>query len=170
MRLEPAAPAPPPRGVRVVVDARPIQEPERSPLTASYLEHLLRAFAAEPIPDESFVLVSRSMRPDPADELAAAGLPVAASRRIPPTTRALRSAGLTLDSFLLRGAELGAAGREGTAGFPPAGGGGAGSAARRGPDLLPHGGRSRASGVATACRRHHPRPRAVGAAADLCGK
>ena len=32
---------------------------------------------------------------------------MAASRRIPPTTRALRSAGLTLDSFLLRGAELG---------------------------------------------------------------
>ena len=108
MGLEPAAPAPPPRGVRVVVDVRPLQEPERSPLTAWYLEQLLRAFAAEPIPDESFVLVSRSMRRDPADELVEAGLPVAASRRIPPTTRALRSAGLTLDSFLLRGAEVGA--------------------------------------------------------------
>src|SRR6186997_2758547 len=102
MRLEPLAAAPPPRGVRVVVDARPMQEPERSPLTAWYLEQLLRAFAAEPIADESFVLVSRSMRRDPADELAEAGLPIAASRRIPPTTRALRSAGLTLDSFLLR--------------------------------------------------------------------
>src|SRR4051794_6535695 len=107
MHLEPAGPAPPPRGVRVVVDARPIQEPERSPLTAWYLEQLLRAFAADPIPDESFVLVSRSMRPDPAVDLIEAGLPVVASRRIPPTTRALRSAGLTLDSFLLRGAEIG---------------------------------------------------------------
>src|SRR3954468_7194229 len=105
MHVEPAVPAQPVAPPRVVVDARPIQEPERSPLTAWYLAQLLRAFAAEPIPDESFVLVSRSMRPDPADELAAAGLPVAASRRIPPTTRALRSAGLTLDSFLLRGAE-----------------------------------------------------------------
>ena len=111
MRFEPAAlePAPAPiPGVRVVIDARPMQEPERSPLTASYLEQLLRAFAATPLDDESFVLVSRALRPDPAVELAAAGLPVAGSRRIPPTTRALRSAGLTLDSFLLRGAEIGA--------------------------------------------------------------
>src|SRR5262249_44101104 len=36
--------------------------------------------------------------------------PVVSSRRIPPTTRALRSAGLTLDSFLLRGAEAGSRG------------------------------------------------------------
>jgi alpha-1,3-rhamnosyl/mannosyltransferase len=35
---------------------------------------------------------------------------VAGRRVLPPTTRALRSAGLTLDSFLLRGAEIGAAG------------------------------------------------------------
>jgi glycosyltransferase involved in cell wall biosynthesis len=107
MRLEPAAPAQPPEAVRVVVDARPMQEPDRSPLTAWYLDALLNAFAVEPLDGESFVLVSRSFRADPAAELAAAGLPIAASRRIPPTTRALRSAGLTLDSFLLRGAELG---------------------------------------------------------------
>ena len=99
-----------PVGVRVVIDARPMQEPERSPLTAEYLDRLLRAFAAEPITGESFVIVSRTLRADPADELAAAGLPVAGRRRVPPTTRVLRSAGLTLDSFLLRAAELGAAG------------------------------------------------------------
>ncbi len=108
MRLEPAAPAPPPAPVRVVIDARPMQEPERSPLTAWYLEQLLHAFAADPLEGESFVIVSRTLRDDPAVALAEAGLPVAASRRIPPTTRALRSAGLTLDSFLLRGAEVGA--------------------------------------------------------------
>jgi hypothetical protein len=106
MRLEPVAPAQPAAPTRVVVDARPIQEPERSPLTAWYLEQLLSAFAREPLDGESFVLVSRSMRADPALGLRAQGLPIVASRRIPPTTRALRSAGMTLDSFLLRGAEL----------------------------------------------------------------
>jgi glycosyltransferase involved in cell wall biosynthesis len=123
MRFEPAVPAQQeaPDPVRVVVDARPIQEPERSPLTAWYLEHLLSAFAHDPVDGESFVLVSRSLRPDPSVELAAAGLPVAASRRIPPTTRALRSAGMTLDSFLLRGAELGARGNSATV-FHTAGG------------------------------------------------
>lgn len=95
------------RGVRVVVDARPMQEPERSPLTAEYLERLLAAFAREPLAGESFVVVSRALRRDPADELEQAGLPVAGRRRLPPTTRVFRSAGLTLDSFLLRGAEIG---------------------------------------------------------------
>ena len=98
-----------PRGVRVVIDARPIQEPDRSPLTAEYLQRLLGAFAAEPIRGESFVVITRALRDDPTPDLVAAGLPVAARRVIPPTTRAFRSAGLTLDSFLLRGAELGAA-------------------------------------------------------------
>jgi glycosyltransferase involved in cell wall biosynthesis len=110
VRLEPTAEPGPLSGLRVVIDARPLQEPERSPLTAWYLGQLLDAFAADPVDGESFVVVSRSLRPDPAAGLAAAGLPVAASRRIPPTTRALRSAGLTLDSFLLRGAELGTRG------------------------------------------------------------
>ena len=110
MRLAPALPAAPSHGVRIVVDARPLQEPERSPLTAWYLDQLLGAYAAQPLEGESFVIVSRSLRLDPAAAFAAAGLPVVASRRIPPTTRALRSAGLTLDSFLLRGAELGARG------------------------------------------------------------
>jgi glycosyltransferase involved in cell wall biosynthesis len=110
MRLEPAPPAPPPDAVRVVLDARPLQEPERSPLTAWYLDQLLRAYAADPLDGESFILVSRSLRPDPANDAAYQGLPIAASRRIPPTSRTLRSASLTLDSFLLRGAELGTRG------------------------------------------------------------
>jgi len=110
MRLAPVLPAAPGHGVRVVVDARPMQEPERGPLTAWYLDRLLHAFASAPLDGESFVVVSRALRDDPATELADAGLPVVASRRLPPTTRALRSAGLTLDSFLLRGAELGARG------------------------------------------------------------
>ncbi len=95
---------------RVVIDARPIQEPDRSPLTAWYLRRLLHAFASDPVATESFVLVSTTFKPDPTDALEEAGLAVAASRRIPPTTRALRSAGLTLDSFLLRGAEIGTGG------------------------------------------------------------
>jgi glycosyltransferase involved in cell wall biosynthesis len=97
------------RGVRVVIDARPMQEPERSPLTADYLDHLLSAFAREPLPGESFTIISRTLRDDPADALEDEGLPVVARRRVPPTTRVFRSAGMTLDSFLLRGAEIGAA-------------------------------------------------------------
>ena len=113
----------PPRGVRVVIDARPMQEPERSPLTAEYLGRLLKAFAQEPIEGESFVIISRTLRPDPTEDLEHAGLPVAGRRRLPPTSRVFRSAGLTLDSFLLRGAELGAAANdEGGAVFHTAGG------------------------------------------------
>ena len=93
-------------GVRVVVDARPMQEPERSPLTAEYLGKLLDAFAREPLDGESFVLITRALRDDPSDDLASRGLPIVSTRRIPPTTRVLRNAGLTLDSFLLRGAEI----------------------------------------------------------------
>ena len=96
-------------GVRVVIDARPMQEPERSPLTADYLDHLLKAFAREPLLGESFVVISRTLRDDPTDTLEDEGLPVVARRRVPPTTRVFRSAGMTLDSFLLRGAEIGAA-------------------------------------------------------------
>ena len=125
-RLEAAAvtqaQAPDSRGVRIVIDVRPLQEPERSPLTAAYLDNLLRAFAAAPLEGKSFVLVTRTLRDDPTERLAAAGLPIAGHRRIPPTTRALRSAGLTLDSFLLRGAELGVAVDDEPAVFHTAGG------------------------------------------------
>jgi glycosyltransferase involved in cell wall biosynthesis len=92
---------------RVVIDLRPLQEPERTPITAAYLDRLMRAFAAEPVAGESFVVLLRSLRPDPADGLEALGLPVAGRRRLPPTSRVFRSAGLTLDAFLLRGAEIG---------------------------------------------------------------
>ena len=97
----------PVRGARVVIDVRPLQEPERSPVTAAYLQRLLAAFAARPLDGESFVVLLRALRDDPTDELQRQGLVVAGRRRLPPTNRLLRSAGLTLDSFLLRGAELG---------------------------------------------------------------
>jgi glycosyltransferase involved in cell wall biosynthesis len=96
-----------PAGIRVVIDVRPLQEPERTPTTAAYLQRLLDAFAARPLEGESFVAVLRALRDDPTDALQRGGLPVAARRRVPPTARALRSGGLTVDSFLLRGAEVG---------------------------------------------------------------
>jgi glycosyltransferase involved in cell wall biosynthesis len=99
----PERPAP----ARVVIDLRPLQEPERAPITASYLGRLLAAYAADPLPGESFVPVLRALRPDPTRALEQAGLPVAARRRVLPTARFLRSAGLTVDAFQLRGAELG---------------------------------------------------------------
>ena len=101
-----AVPAPTP-GMRVVIDIRPLQEPERTPITAAYLERLLAAYAAQPLAGESFVVLLRTMRDDPADRLEPAGLAVAGRRRVPPTARLLRSGGLTIDSFLLRGAEIG---------------------------------------------------------------
>lgn len=94
---------------RVVIDVRPLQEPERAPVTAEYLRHLLAAFAAEPLAGESFVVLTRALRPDPTVELERDGLTVAGRRVLPPTSRVFRSAGLTLDSFLLRAAEVGAA-------------------------------------------------------------
>ena len=94
-------------GTRVVIDLRPLQEPERTPITAAYLERLLTAFAAEPLPGESFVALLRTLRDDPADRFEPMGLAVAGRRRVPPTARLLRSGGLTIDSFLLRGAEIG---------------------------------------------------------------
>ena len=50
-------------GVRVVMDARPSQEPERAPLTAAYLDGLLGAFDADPLPGESFAFLLRSVFP-----------------------------------------------------------------------------------------------------------
>lgn len=88
------------------MDVRPLQERDRAPITAAYLDRLLKSFAADLLPGESFVLVVRGIRDDPTEKLEAAGLPVAARRHLPPTSRLFRSAGLTLDSFLLRGAEV----------------------------------------------------------------
>lgn len=113
-------PARPLRGARVVLDVRPLQEPERSPTTAVYLEQLLRAFAADPIAGESFTILVQAGLPDPTEELdELAGLPIAGRRALPPT-RLLRSAALTTDPFLLRSASIGA-------GWGATGGGAAGT-------------------------------------------
>ncbi len=111
MRLEgrPAVPAGGPvRGVRIVLDARPLQEPERAPTTAAYLGGLLGAFDADPLAGESFVLLLRSDLDDPTERFAHLSV---VGRRLLPPTQLLRSAALTVDPFLLRGASLGAAWR-----------------------------------------------------------
>jgi glycosyltransferase involved in cell wall biosynthesis len=95
-------------GVRVVLDARAIQEPDRAPVTAAYLDGLLSGFDAEPVSGESFVLLLRSDLDDPTvryEHLSVVG------RRLLPPTHLLRSAALTIDPFVLRGASLGAAWR-----------------------------------------------------------
>lgn len=104
---EPALdPAPRPPGRHLFVDLRPLQEPDRSPATADYLEALLGAYAADPLPDESVTAILQLGLPDPTSTLPAlAGLPVDARRSLPPT-RLLRSGALTTDPFLLRGASL----------------------------------------------------------------
>ncbi|HUQ78235.1 MAG TPA: glycosyltransferase [Patescibacteria group bacterium] len=97
-----------PPGVRVVLDARPLQEPERAPVTATYLENLLGAFDADPLAGESFALLLRSDLDDPTT--AFASLDVVGRRLLPPT-HLLRSAALTVDAFVLSGASIGAAWR-----------------------------------------------------------
>ena len=98
-----AEPLEPISGMRVVLDARPLQEPDRAPATAAYLGGLLGAFDAEPIAGESFAFFLQSDLADPTtgfDQLAVVG------RRLLPPTRLLRSAAMTVDPFLLRGARL----------------------------------------------------------------
>ena len=105
-----AAPSP---GVRVVLDARPLQEPDRAPLTASYLEGLLGAFNAEPLAGESFALLLGSDLDDPTERFEHLSI---VGRRLLPPTRLLRSGALTVDPFLLSGASVGAAWRAERAG------------------------------------------------------
>lgn len=112
------APEARPPGVRVLVDARPLQEPARAPITAQYLDRLLGAFADKPLPTESFLLLLRFLRDDPTEELERRGLVVAGRRKLPPTSRTFRSAGLTVDSFLLRGASIRGAASGATAAEP----------------------------------------------------
>ena len=95
-------------GVRVVLDARPLQEPDRAPLTAIYLGGLLGAFDAAPLDGESFALLLQSDLDDPTERFSR--LAVVGRRMLPPT-RLLRSGALTVDPFLLTGASLGAAWR-----------------------------------------------------------
>ena len=97
-----------PPGLRVVLDARPLQDPGRAPSTARYLEGLLGAYDANPVPGESFAFLLQSDLADPTT--AFAELDVVGRRLLPPT-RLLRSGALTVDPFLLRGASLGAAWR-----------------------------------------------------------
>jgi glycosyltransferase involved in cell wall biosynthesis len=95
-------------GVRVVLDARPLQEPDRAPLTAVYLDALLRAFDGAPLSGESFALLLGSDLDDPTEQFERLSV---VGRRLLPPTRLLRSAVLTVDPFLLSGASLGAAWR-----------------------------------------------------------
>lgn len=107
-RLGARRPAPPVPGVRVVLDARPLQTPDRAPLAAAYLEGLLSAYDADPLPGESFALFLRSDLADPTaryERLDVVG------RRLLPPTRILGAAGMTVDPFLLRGASVGVAWR-----------------------------------------------------------
>ena len=99
---------PPPPGVRVVLDVRALQEPMRAPRTAAYLEGLLGAFDADPLPGESFAFLLASDEDDPTTRFT--NLEVIGRRLLPPV-RLLRSGALTIDPFLLRGASLGAAWR-----------------------------------------------------------
>jgi glycosyltransferase involved in cell wall biosynthesis len=99
---------PRPPGVRVVLDARPLQEPERAPFTATYLDGLLGAFDARPLDGESFALLLRSDLDDPTVRFER--LEIIGRRMLPPT-HLLRSAALTVDPFVLSGASVGAAWR-----------------------------------------------------------
>lgn len=95
-------------GLRVVLDVRPLQEPDRAPLTAAYLEGLLGAYDADPVEGESFALLLRSDLDDPTTRFP--HLPVIGRRLLPPT-HLLRAAALAVDPFVLSGASVGAAWR-----------------------------------------------------------
>ena len=99
------SPVAPPAGVRVVIDLRPLQDPERAPLTASYLAGLLDGLAADVRPGESFSPLLAADLEDPSSRWP--GLDLVATRMLPPT-RLLRSGALTVDPFVLRGASIGA--------------------------------------------------------------
>lgn len=93
-----------PAGVRIVMDLRPLQAPERAPVTAAYLEHLLTALDADPRQGESFAFLLALDLDDPTGRWP--NLSVVGRRLLPPT-RLLRSGALTVDPFLLRGASIG---------------------------------------------------------------
>jgi glycosyltransferase involved in cell wall biosynthesis len=90
------------------MDVRALQEPARAPRTAAYLDGLLGAFDADPLPGESFAFLLASDEDDPTARF---GRLEVVGRRLLPPTRLLRSAALTVDPFFLRGASLGAAWR-----------------------------------------------------------
>jgi glycosyltransferase involved in cell wall biosynthesis len=104
----PASARPVGAGLRVVLDARPLQDPERSPVTARYLEGLLGAYDAEPLAGESFAFLLQSDLDDPTGSFPHLSI---VGRRLLPPTRFLRGGTLAIDPFLLRGASLGIAWR-----------------------------------------------------------
>ena len=108
VRLGAAKARPATPGVRVVLDARPLQTPDRAPLTAAYLEGLLSAYDDDPLAGESFAFFLRSDLPDPTMRY---GRLEVVGRRLLPPTRLLGAAGMTVDPFILRGASLGVAWR-----------------------------------------------------------
>ena len=65
------------------MDVRPIQEPERAPLTAAYLAGLLGAYDADPLSGESFAFLLRSDLDDPTEQFR--HLDVVGRRLLPPT-------------------------------------------------------------------------------------
>jgi glycosyltransferase involved in cell wall biosynthesis len=95
-------------GIRVVLDARPLQAPDRAPLAAAYLDGLLGAFDADPLAGESFAFLIGSDLDDATERYT--NLEVVGRRQLPPT-RLLRSGAMTVDPFILRGAAVGAAWR-----------------------------------------------------------
>lgn len=99
---------PPIPGLRVVLDVRPVQAPDRAPLAAAYLEELLASYDADPLEGESFALFLRSDLPDPTTRFERLDV---VGRRLMPPTRLLGAAGLTVDPFVLRGASIGVAWR-----------------------------------------------------------
>lgn len=106
-----AATAPAPIGMRVMLDLRPLQEPARAPVTATYLRSLVRALARDPLADEEIIEVLRVGRSDPLDEdltgTLEGGLAVAGRRWLPPPSNALRSLlGVPVDGVLLRAAQV----------------------------------------------------------------
>jgi glycosyltransferase involved in cell wall biosynthesis len=99
--------------MRVVLDVRPLQDPNHGPTTALYLDGLLTGFDAAPLTGESFVLLLRSDLDDPTERYP--GLTIVGRRLLPPT-HLLRSGALAVDPFLLGGASLGSAWRSERAG------------------------------------------------------
>ena len=92
-------------GVRIVIDIRPLQDPDRAPLTAAYLDGLLGALDADPQDGESFAFMLAAGRDDPSSDWS--NLDVVGRRLLLPT-RFLRSGALTVDPLMLRGATIGA--------------------------------------------------------------
>jgi glycosyltransferase involved in cell wall biosynthesis len=94
--------------MRVVLDARPLQAPDRAPIAAAYLDGLLGAFDAQPLIGESFAFLIGADLDDATERYR--NLEVVGRRQLPPT-RLLRSGAMTVDPFLLRGAAIGSAWR-----------------------------------------------------------